>query len=90
MVNNYNKHIEDVNECTSRGTCSVSPSIAALQEVAFLMLQQISHYILLLEQLGARNESVSNRLAISLASLVSVNEFSDTQLFSIIKNEYFL
>ena len=33
----YKINYLDTNECTSRGACSVSPSIASMEEVAMLL-----------------------------------------------------
>lgn len=88
--NEYNQSYLDTNECTSRGACSVAPTIAALQELIMYMLKQISHYVLELEKLGANNQSIKNAIINSIASLVSSNEFSEKQLFSLVQNEYHL
>ena len=40
----YKRNYLDTNECTSRGACSVSPSIASMEEVAILFLQQLADY----------------------------------------------
>ena len=94
MANNFNEYkknpYQEINECTARGTCSLAPNIAVLQELAVIFLQQISHYIILLNKLGASNKSINEKIITILASLVSVNEFSDTQLYDIIKTEYYL
>ena len=77
-------------ECTSRGACSLSPTIASLQEVAILFLRQIAHYILQLERIGGSNNTIKYEVINILASLASVNEFSEKQLYSIILKEYYL
>ncbi len=86
--NEYNKAYIDTNECTSRGACSVAPNIAALQELIMYMLKHISHYVLELEKLGANNQSIKIAIINSIATLVSSNEFSEKQLFSLLQNEY--
>jgi len=89
-MQNFNNSARDINECTSRGSCSVSPTIVALEELLFTFLRQLSHYLLLLDKLGVRNEKIKSEIINVLAGLVSVNEFSDTQLFTIIRNQYFM
>lgn len=88
--NEYKNTYLDINECTSRGVCSTSPAIAALQEVAMLFLYHLAHYTLKLEKLGGRNINVKYEILTVLASLVSVNEFSENQLYEIILKEYYL
>lgn len=88
--NEYKSSYQDINECISRGSCSISPTISSLQEVAMLFLRQLAHYILQLEKLGGNNETIKFEIINILASLVSVNEFSEKQLYSIILKEYYL
>lgn len=38
------------NDCVAHGACSVSPNIASLQEIMFILLRQITYYILKLEE----------------------------------------
>lgn len=85
-----NEILNDINECTSRGACSVSPAISALEELAVIFLQHNACYILKLERLGAKNDNIKYQIINTLASLVSVNEFNDKQLYEIVRNEYFL
>lgn len=88
--NEYKKTYIDTNECTSRGVCSVAPNIAALQELLMYFLKHTAHYILELEKLGANNQSIKFEIINDIATLVSSNEFSEKQLFSIVQKEYFL
>jgi len=93
MAYNYNNDKNfylDATECSSRGACTVSPTIVSLLEVAVQLLQIISYYILKLETLGASNDKIKYDIINITASFVSVNEFSENQLFEIIQNEYFL
>lgn len=88
--NEYNHNYIDVNECTSRGACSISPTIASLEELSIIFLQHLAYYILKLNELGASNNEIQYEIIKVLASLVAVNEFSENQLFAIIQNEYFM
>ena len=88
-MQNNNNYI-DINECTSRGSCSVSPSIAALEYLSFLFLQNISYYLLELEKLGANNKKIKKEIINVIAILVSVNDFNEKELYSTIMNEFFI
>ncbi len=88
--NEYKSNYLDINECTSRGACSVSPTIAALEELSLSMLQYLAYYILKLKEFGASNSKIRYEIINVLASLVSINEFSENQLYSIILKEYFM
>lgn len=88
--NEFQNQSIDTNECTSRGACSVSPNIFLLQELVVFFLQQISYYVLKLEELGAINKSIKFEIINDIAALVSINEFNEEQLYSMIMKEYFL
>ena len=80
----------DVNECTSRGSCSLSPSIASLEFLSMHLLRQIAYYLLKLDDLGASNYKIKRELINDIAMLVSVNDFSEDELYSAIMSEYFM
>jgi len=89
--NEYNKNTYiDTNECTSRGVCSVAPNIAALQELILFFLKQAAYYILNLEKFGASNDKIKLDIINDIASLVSINEFSENHLYSIVIKDYYL
>ena len=88
-MQNYNKN-KDINECTSRGSCSTSPTIFSLEILAITFLQKLSYYLLKLENLGAKNQKIRNSVIKVLSSLVSINEFSEEQVYSLIQVEYYM
>ncbi len=88
--NEYINNFSDIDECTSRGVCSSSPAIAALEELSMAFLKQIAYYILKLEHLGASNDKIKYEIINTLSALVSVNEFSEKQLYTLVCNEYYL
>lgn len=87
MLNNKNT---DTNECTSRATCTLSPTIAALESLAVMFLKHLSFYLLELKKLGAINVQIQQEIIDILASLVAVNEYSENELYNIVVNEYFI
>ena len=88
---NDNNHLYlDTNECTSRGACSESLNIFLLQELVMFFLQQIAYYVIKLENLGANNKSIKYDIVSDIAALVSINEFNEEQLYSMVMKEYFL
>jgi hydroxylamine reductase len=91
MQNNkeYNNTL-DINECTTRGACTLSPAIAALEELSLSFLKQLAFYLLKLEKLGASNSQIKFEIITILATLVSVNEFSENQLYKTVMNEYYM
>lgn len=88
--NNENLNNEEINECTSRGMCSVAPNIASLQELVMYFLKQSAFYLLKLEKLGANNQSIKTEIINDLSALIYVNEFNEEQLYTIAMKDYFL
>lgn len=88
--NQYKITYNVVNECSARGACSISPAIVALEELSLSFLQQIAYYMLKLENFGANNKNIKIEITQIIASMVSVNEFSENQLYSIILKEYYI
>ncbi|MGN0030337.1 MAG: hypothetical protein ACI37Q_00105 [Candidatus Gastranaerophilaceae bacterium] len=86
FLNNYS----DSNECTSRGVCSISPAISALEELLLLFLEHAAYYILNLEFLGAKNEKIKYKIINTLSSLISVNEFTEKELYNLVNDGYYL
>ena len=86
FLNNYS----DSNECTSRGVCSISPAISALEDLLLLFLEHAAYYILNLESLGAKNEKIKYKIINTLASLISVNEFTEKELYNLVNEGYYL
>lgn len=87
---NYKHTHSDINECTSRGACSIAPNIASLQEIIIYFLKQLAYYVIKLENIGANNPNIKYEIINDIASLVSINEFSEKQLFEILSKDYFL
>lgn len=92
MLNNNRKRNEniEINECTSRATCSVSPTIAALEAVAVIFLKHLSFYLLELKNSGVENLQIQREIVNILASLTALNEYSEHELYEIVRNEYFI
>jgi len=82
------KNSRDVNECTSRGICSTSPILSALQELIMLFIEHSSYYILKLKALGVCNVPLLQSVTEDIASLISINEFTDKQLYEIVLKDY--
>lgn len=86
----YKNTYIDTNECTSRGACSIAPNIASLQELIMYFIKQTAHYIIKLENSGAVNKSIKYNIINDISALVSINEFSEEQLFTLAVKNYYL
>lgn len=92
MLNNNRKRNEnlEINECTSRATCSISPTIAALEVIAVIFLKHLSFYLLELKKTGVENLQIQHEIVNILASLTALNEYSENELYEIVLKEYFI
>lgn len=87
--NNFHDYTGSSDSCTSRGACSISPSIAALQELLLYLIKQISYYILELDKFNLNNEKLIKDVINSLSSLILINELNEKQLYSLIVQNYY-
>ena len=81
---NYKPGENDYNECVSKGICSISPTITALQEVMFVMLCELAHYVTKLELMGAENDKIKTDIAYDITYLATLQEYTDEQVLQII------
>ena len=92
-MQNYNKKNDehtDINECTTRATCSVSPTIAALENLAVIFLKYMSHYLLELSKIDVKNLQIQHEIVNILASMTALNEFSENEFYMIVRKGYFI
>lgn len=75
--------------CTSRGACSLPPSIASLQELLLYIIKQVSYYTLALTKFDLNNDKITKTVVNSLSSLVLINELNDKHLYSLIMKNYY-
>ena len=81
----YNNFKPDTDEsCISRGICSISPEITALQEVMFVMLRGLAFYVIKLELLGAKNEQIKQDMIKNIMYLSTLREYTEEQVHFIV------
>ena len=85
MFYNYYQY-DDYNfdSCTTKGVCSVDPTITALQEVIIMYLKQLAFYTLRLRKKGVSNSIIKYNIINTLSGLVSTTDYSKEQFKSII------
>ena len=80
---NYKPGEKDYNECISKGICSVSPTISALQEIMFVMLCELSFYVTKLKLMGAENKQIQLEIAHNITYLATLQEYTESQVLEI-------
>lgn len=78
----------EFNDCVSRGACSVSPYISSMQEIMFILLRQISYYILKLKNFGIEKENIIHDIMFQLAFIDSLKDLSEAQVLELFSKQY--
>ena len=82
----YNFKPDNDETCVSRGICSTSPEIAALQEIMFILLRGLAYYVTKLELSGARNANIKINMIKNIVYLASLQEYTDEQVHQIVND----
>lgn len=89
MYYNYYKPSEnEFNDCTSKGVCSVPPSVSAFREVIVMLLRQLAYYIVKLNIAGVECDELKLELVRSLASIFTSADYSDDEVYTCILTNY--
>lgn len=78
----------EYNDCVSHGACSVSPNITSMQEIMFILLRQISYYILKLKNFGIEKENIIYDIMFQLAFIDSLRDLSEAQILEMFSKQY--
>lgn len=78
----------DYNDCVARGACSVSPSIASMQEVMYILLRQIAYYQIKLNALGIKNEKIKFDIISQIAFIDAAKDLSESQVLNSFSKQY--
>lgn len=76
-------------DCTSRGACSLPPSVSSLQELLLYLIRQTAYYIAGLDKLNLNNPKIIKEIIKTFSSLVFVNELGEKHLYSLILQNYY-
>ena len=76
------------NDCVAHGACSVSPNIASLQEIMFILLRQITYYILKLEEQNVDKKDMKYSVIRQIAMLDAAKDLSEEQILNEFSKQY--
>lgn len=87
----YNNYEYDFNECSSKGTCSISPNVSSIQEIMLVLIRETAHYVKKLKRLNYDVPEVEFEILHALSEFISVAEYTDDDVLSAILklNRYF-
>ena len=89
-MNNKFNYINNGENCSSRGNCTISPEAASLHELIMYLIIHGCHYINKLEKFNLVNYKITDEIIDIVASLIYINEYSDTQLYNIALKSYYI
>lgn len=89
MYYNYYRPSEsEFNDCTSKGACSIPPSVSAFREVIIMLLRQLAYYIVKVNNIGVECDELKLQLVHSLAGIFTNAEYSDEEVYTSILTNY--
>lgn len=88
--NEYNFFNFDSEDCTSRGTCTLSPGVVSLQELVLYFIKLASFYIVKLRGFELYNPSIEDEIINDIASLIYINEYSEKQMYELAMRCYYI
>ncbi len=80
FYDNYKSNEYDFNECSSKGTCSISPNVSSIQEIILVLIRETAHYVKKLKRLGNEAPQVESEILNALAEFISVAEYTDDEV----------
>ncbi len=78
----------EYNNCTAKGACSVSPNISSMQEVMFIILRQISYYLLKLIEFDIYKNEIIKDLIFEISIIDGAKDLSEVQILNSFSKQY--
>lgn len=75
-------------DCISHGACSVSPNNASMQEFMFILLKQISYYLIKLHEIGTDNYEIMSEVISQTAVIDGMKDLSEAQILNSFSRQY--
>jgi hydroxylamine reductase len=88
MYNEFQTINEEVDECLTRGICSVNPTISSLHEIILVYLKGVSFYLLKLKDLGIECEEMKNIIIYAMSTIITSADYNQEQFQTIISKLY--
>lgn len=84
FYDNYKASEYDFNECSSKGTCSISPNVSSIQEIILVLIREIAYYLKKLKRLNNEFPDIESGILHSLSEFISVAEYTDDEVLSVL------
>ncbi len=84
MYNDYQTHVNECDECITKGICSVNPTLNSIQEIILLYLKELSFYLLKLKDFGVTNDNIRDKFLAVMSNIVSNAEYNQNQFYKMV------
>lgn len=78
----------DIDECITKGICSVNPILSSLNEIILLYLKELSFYLIRLKAFGVTNELIKETVMYCLFNIITGAEYNQEQFHDVIVKLY--
>lgn len=78
----------EYNICTAKGACSISPNVSSMQEVMFIILRQISFYLLKLIEFDIYKTEIIKDLIFEISVIDGAKDLSEAQILNSFSKQY--
>lgn len=87
-INEFKTIQNDMDECITKGICSVNPILSSLNEIILLYLKELSFYLTRLRDFGVTNEQIKETVMYCLFNIVTGAEYNQEQFHEVIVKLY--
>lgn len=88
MQNEYQTIPYEVDECLTKGICSVNPTLTSIQEIILLYVKELSFYVLKLKDFDVKNDNIKTDLIEIFFNIVTNVNYNQDQFNNIISKLY--
>lgn len=82
FYDNYQASEYDFNECSAKGSCSVSPNVSSIQEIMLVLIREIAYYVKKLKRLNYDLPDIEFEILHVLSEFISVAEYTDDDVLN--------
>lgn len=87
-INEFRTLQTDIDECITKGICSVNPTLSSLNEIILLYLKELSFYLTRLKDFGVTNEVIKETVMYCLFNIITGAEYNQDQFHDVIVKLY--
>lgn len=87
-INGFKTPRTDIDECITKGICSVNPVLSSLNEIILLYLKELAFYLVRLKDFGVTNEQIKETVMYCFFNIITGAEYNQDQFHDVIVKLY--